>query len=130
MIDSGLRNTYSNGMVRELDPSKPAFNLLLPQGIPYSEQMLTRFAVHMQKGALKYNSRNWELGVGTEELERAKASAFRHFMQWVNEEQDEDHGAAVFFNIMQAEYIAYKLKEEKNAAKEVRDHSRSTDSPS
>jgi dATP/dGTP diphosphohydrolase len=112
MKDSGNRSNFTNGMVREVDLTKPAFNLLLPKGIPYEEQMLTRFGSLMQKGALKYSDRNWELGVGEEELERAKQSAFRHLMQYLCGEEDEDHAAAVFFNIMQAEYIAYKLKEE------------------
>lgn len=115
MNDSGQRTEYSNGMVREVS-DKPAFHLLLPQGIPYNEQMLTRFATHLQKGAKKYSPRNWELGVGEAELERAKESAHRHMMQYLCGETDEDHAAAVFFNIMQAEYIRYKLERMKSEA--------------
>lgn len=126
MKDSGNRSSYSGGMVREVDITKPAFNLLIPKGIPYDNQMLTRFAVLMQKGALKYADRNWELGVGEAELERAKASAFRHFMQWITNEDDEDHAAAIFFNIMQVEYIQYKQKESHEAS-ELPNHSGSTD---
>lgn len=115
MKDSGQRTEYSNGMVREVS-DKPAFHLLLPRDIPYDEQMLTRFATLMQKGAKKYAPRNWELGVGEAELERAKESAHRHMMQYLCGETDEDHAAAVFFNIMQAEYIRYKLERMKSEA--------------
>lgn len=128
MKDSGKRSNYSNGMVREPSAGKPKFNLLLPQGIPYEEQMLTRFATLMQKGAEKYADRNWELGIGEAELERAKESAFRHFMQYISGEVDEDHAAAVWFNIMQIEYIEYKLREQvRNDPKELSNHPRSTD---
>lgn len=114
MQDSGQRTEYTDGMVREVS-DKPAFHLLLPKGIPYNEQMLTRFATLLQKGAKKYSPRNWELGVGEVELERAKESAHRHMMQYLCGEEDEDHAAAVFFNLMQAEYIKYKLKEKNEA---------------
>lgn len=110
MKDSGQRTEYSNGMVREVDINKPAFSLMLPHGVEYKEQMLTRFAVLLAKGAQKYAPRNWELGVGQEELERAQESALRHMMQWLAEEVDEDHAAAVYFNIMQVEYIKYKMR--------------------
>lgn len=109
LTDSGSREQYSNGMVRELDSTKPRFDLLLPVGVEYNHQMLTRFATHMGKGAVKYSDRNWEKGVGLRELERAKESALRHMMQWFAGENDEDHAAAVYFNIMQAEYIKYMM---------------------
>jgi hypothetical protein len=97
-------------MVREVDSSKPAFDLMLPNGVEYNEQMLTRFATHLAKGAQKYSPRNWELGIGVKELERAKASALRHMMQWLADEVDEDHAAAIYFNVMQVEYIKYKMR--------------------
>lgn len=108
--DTGQRTSYSNGMMREVNPDKPAFDLLLPRGVRYEDQLITRFAVQMTKGAKKYAPRNWELGIGIDEYERAKASAFRHMMQWLTDENDEDHAAAVLFNIMQAEYIRIKLE--------------------
>jgi hypothetical protein len=39
-----------------------------------------------------------------EELERFRMSAARHFEQWLRGDTDEDHAAAVFFNINGAEY--------------------------
>jgi hypothetical protein len=55
------------------------------------------------------SNRNWEMACGQEELERFKASAFRHMMQWLCNETDEDHASAVLFNINAAEYVKWKL---------------------
>lgn len=107
--DTGARETYRSGMVREPDTEKPRFDLLVPEGVPYEEQMLTRFAKCLTKGAKKYSDRNWEKADSQEEVNRMKASAFRHFMQWMTGEDDEDHAAACMFNILAAETISRKL---------------------
>lgn len=108
--DSGKREEHSSGMVRDTREGKPRFDLMVPVGVPYEEQMLTRFAGLLERGARKYSERNWEKANTSDELERAKDSAFRHFMQWLAGEDDEDHAAAVWFNILEAETIAYKLR--------------------
>jgi hypothetical protein len=73
--------------------------------------MLKRWAELMTRGADKYGDRNWELAKSKEELERFKASAFRHFYQWINEENtEEDHAAAIFFNVSAVEMLKDKLK--------------------
>lgn len=110
--DSGQRLQFASGMVRDIDDTKPSFDLVIPEGIPYSELMLTRWAELLRKGAIKYSRRNWEKADSQDELDRAKASAFRHFMQWFSGETDEDHAAAVFFNINEVETIKYKQKKE------------------
>jgi hypothetical protein len=110
--DSGQRARFSSGMVRDTDEGKPRFDLLFPKGVPYREQMLTRFADLMTRGAKKYTERNWEQANSSEELERAMASALRHMMQWYNGENDEDHAAGVMFNLMAAEYIKGRLDRE------------------
>lgn len=107
--DSGERAHFEGGGQRDSESGKPRFDLLLPQAVPYEHQMLTRWADLMGRGAEKYDARNWELFADDAALERARSSAFRHFMQWINGEQDEDHAAAVFFNIMATEYIEGKL---------------------
>lgn len=106
--DSGKRKIFSSGMVRDTAEDKPRFDLVIPEGIPFNEQMLTRWAELLRKGAVKYSERNWEKAEGIEELNHAKASAFRHFMQWFTGETDEDHAAAVFFNITEVETIRWK----------------------
>lgn len=103
--DSGKRVSYDSGMVRDVQDEKPNFYLTLPKGVSYKDQMLTRFAELMTRGAEKYGDRNWEKANSQEELDRFKSSAFRHFIQWICGETDEDHAAAVMFNI-----TAYETK--------------------
>lgn len=108
--DSGKRVEFDSGMVRDTDEGKPRFDLLRPLGVPYKHQMLTRFAELMARGAKKYTSRNWEQASGQEELDRMKGSALRHAEQWFHGETDEDHAAAVFFNITAYEATKYKME--------------------
>lgn len=109
--DSGTRAEFDSGMVRDTNQGKPRFDLLVPKGVPYSSQMITRFAELMARGAEKYDARNWEQATGNEELERFRESAFRHFMQWFMGETDEDHAAAITFNVWAAEYVRHRLQE-------------------
>ena len=106
--DSGKRQEFSTGVVRDTQEGKPGFGLITPLAVPYEEQLLTRWAELMTRGADKYTPRNWEQAETDEELERAKSSAFRHFMQWYFGEDDEDHAAAVLFNIQLGELIKWK----------------------
>lgn len=108
--DSGERQQFASGMVRDTNKGKARFDLLMPLGVPYSEQFLTRIAAHMAKGAVKYEPRNWEIADNQDEIDRAKESAFRHFMQWMAGERDEDHAAAVFFNLLVVETTRWKIK--------------------
>lgn len=102
--DSGKRQTFSTGMQRDVSENKPRYDLIyLP--------MLTRWAELMSRGAIKYGARNWEKAGTKEEFERFQESAFRHFVKWLSGNQDEDHAAAVFFNISGAEMVRAKLSE-------------------
>jgi len=111
MKDSGKRSTYDSGMVREPSENKPRFDLIVAEGVPYDQQILTRFAMQMSHGAEKYADRNWEVANSKQEIDRMKESAFRHFMQWFCGETDEDHAAALMFNIMAVEMTKAKLPE-------------------
>lgn len=111
--DSGKRQDYASGMRRDLQEGKPRFDLIVPQSIPYTETMLYRWAMLMERGMVKYGYRNWELANSEEELIRYYSSAFRHFMQWMSGEEDEDHAAAVMFNIQAAEYVKWRIENEK-----------------
>lgn len=114
--DSGDREEFDSGMVRDTNGGKPRFDLLIPKGIPYEELYLTRVARLYERGAVKYTPRNWEKANSQEELDRALESAFRHFMQWYAGETDEDHAAAVFFNVNEVETIKTNLAEESHQA--------------
>ena len=111
--DSGKRLQYKTGMRRDVQDGKPAFDLVLPKLMGYKDQLLTRWAELMERGRAKYGRRNWELAKTPEELERFKASANRHFMQWLLGEDDEDHAAAVLFNIQAAEYVKWRIENRK-----------------
>jgi hypothetical protein len=108
--DSGKRQNYKSGMRRDLQDGKPDFYLCIAKDMPYNDQLLTRWAALMERGATKYGRRNWEKANSVEELERFKSSAFRHFMQWLNGELDEDHAGAVLFNINAAEFVKWRMK--------------------
>lgn len=97
--DSGQRKEFDSGMVRDTEEGKTDYTYVL------SGPMLERWAVHLMKGAEKYERDNWLLGDGPEEYERARRSALRHMIQWLRGDDDEDHAAAVFFNINAAEYF-------------------------
>jgi hypothetical protein len=108
--DSGERAEFETGMVRDTSEGKARFDLIHLIGIPYKEQILTKFAELMARGAQKYTARNWEKATTQEELDRFRESALRHIEQWANGETDEDHAVAVFFNIMAYEATIYKIK--------------------
>lgn len=97
--DSGKRETFASGMVRDTQEGKLDYTLIL------DGPMFDRWAEHLTKGAVKYEARNWMKARGEAEYERFRASAIRHLRQWLRGDRDEDHAAAVYFNINGAEYI-------------------------
>lgn len=107
--DSGKRQNYKSGMRRDLQKGKARFDLIIPETEKYEETLLYRWAGLMERGAVKYGFRNWEKANSKEELDRFKASAIRHFMQWFSDETDEDHAVAILFNINAAEYVKNKM---------------------
>lgn len=109
--DSGKRESYPSGMVRDTQEAKPRFDLLYIEEMPYLEQPLTRWASLLDRGAQKYGERNWQKADSEEERNRFKASAARHFSQWIMGEDDEDHMAAVWFNMAAVAYMDWKLSE-------------------
>lgn len=108
--DSGVHQEYSSGMRRDSQDGKPRFDLIRTKLQPYEEQMITRYARLLARGAEKYSARNWEEGCGEEELERAKASLLRHTEQLIAGETDEDHAAAIWFNTQAVEYFRWRLE--------------------
>lgn len=106
--DSGERKQFASGMVRDVTTGKLQWHRI------FDGPMAERWAAHLTKGATKYpdvkpGTANWTLAAGDEELQRFKESALRHFMQWYRGETDEDHAAAVYFNVNGAEYVKAKL---------------------
>ncbi len=104
--DSGERATFASGMVRDTTAGKTDFTLAL------DGPLFKRYAELMSRGAVKYAKRNWMKAAGEEELARFRESALRHFLQWYWGATDEDHAAAVVFNLNGAEYVKGKLSPE------------------
>lgn len=107
--DSGQRQEYASGMRRDVQQGKPRFDLIFPEGVAYDDQLLTRFAGLLERGAAKYGDNNWQLADSEEELKRFRASGLRHMIQWACGETDEDHATAVIFNLMAYENTKRKM---------------------
>lgn len=106
--DSGERQTFTSGMVRDTGAGKVRYNRVL------HGPMFKRWAAHLQKGAQKYPDvapgvPNWTLASGEAEVQRFKESALGHMIDWLEGKVDEDHAAGVFFNINGAEDVKAKL---------------------
>lgn len=87
--DSGQREKYPSGAMRDTEEGKPRYDLI--PGLP-----LKRLAELYARGAKKYGDWNWSQGVPSS---RCYSSALRHLMQYNLGEKDEDHLAAVVFNV-------------------------------
>lgn len=89
--DSGERILYSfESAMREPSIGKGRYDLISPIA-------LKRIAQHYENGAKKYEDRNWEKGMP---LSRCLDSAMRHLQQLIAGMDDEDHAAAVCWNVM------------------------------
>jgi hypothetical protein len=104
--DSGERQQFTSGMQRDTQKGKTLFHLV------YDGPLFKRWAELLTRGAEKYSEGNWMKANGPEELKRFKASAARHFAQWYYDETDEDHAAAVIFNMNGAEFVKGKIRVE------------------
>jgi len=104
--DSGKRQEYASGMRRDTQEGKPDYTLV-------NEAAFTRWAMHMTIASAKYGRGNYLLADSPEELDRFKASAYRHMVQWQRGDVDEDHMAAVMFNLAAAEMVKRKLLDKK-----------------
>ena len=102
--DSGKREEFPTGMVRDTQDDKPRYDLL-------DRAFLKRWAELMARGAKKYGENNWKKAATEAELDRFRASAIRHIFQWLDNDTTEDHAVAVAFNLAGAEMVREKLKE-------------------
>ncbi len=90
VVDSGLgRAEFETGAVRDVQENKGRFDLM-------ATEPLFRLAKHYENGARKYYDRNWEKGIP---LSRYIDSAFRHLVKVMEQWDDEDHEAAVIWNM-------------------------------
>jgi hypothetical protein len=90
ILDSGAREQFSTGAVRDIQRGKGRFDLL-----PY--HALERVAKHFENGIAKYGERKWERGIPTHCFAN---SAMRHLLKKINGFTDEDHAAAATWNLL------------------------------
>jgi phytoene dehydrogenase-like protein len=106
-----IRKEFASGMVRDVEAGKVDYTRVL------DGPMLDRWAELLTKSTERYPDveagvPNWTLANGQEELVRFRKSAFRHFRQWLRGDTDEDHAAAVWFNMNGYEYVKERMKRE------------------
>lgn len=106
--DSGERQEFSTGMKRDVQTDKPRYDL-----IGSGWNLIKRWAELVGRGAIKYGELNFEKAATEEEMNRFKSSAMRHMVQWQMGETDEDHAAAVCFNIAGYEMVMQKMRNTK-----------------
>lgn len=92
VADSGERQDFDTGSVRDTRAGKGRYDLITPIG-------LLRLARHYENGAEKYGDRNWEKG---QPVSRYLDSAIRHLFNYLGGDRSEDHLAAVAWNALAA----------------------------
>jgi len=98
--DSGKREKYISGAVRDVRSGKGRFDLITPIA-------LKRLASVYERGSLKYSDRNWEKGMP---LCRYLDSALRHLFQYLEGMRDEDHLAQAVWNVFSMIHVEEMIK--------------------
>lgn len=93
----------TSGMTREDKSHKIRYDL-----IPMF--LLVRLATLYTKGAKNHEPRNWERASTQEDLDLFIQGAWRHFMQFLRNETDEDHFCACIFNLAGIVLVREKLE--------------------
>jgi len=88
LSDSGKREKFSTGAVREPNLMRGRYDLVSPIS-------LKALAIHYERGSEKYSDRNWEKGLP---LSRHLNSAIRHLNEYLTGDRSEDHLSACSWN--------------------------------
>lgn len=99
--DSGIREEFKTGSVRDSRKGKGRFDLITPFA-------LRRLAIIYEKGAEKYEVRNWEKG---QEFSRFLDSAERHINDFKMGKEDEDHLAQAAWNLFAIMHLQETMPE-------------------
>lgn len=105
--DSGERESFETGMMREPNMMRGRYDLISPIGLrrlfnvsggiqTISLYALEQLAIHYERGAEKYAPRNWEKGGY---ICRYLNSAIRHLSKYICGSRDEDHLSAFVWNV-------------------------------
>jgi hypothetical protein len=87
-LDSGERQQFETGAQRDTETGKGRPALQSPFA-------MRRRAALLERGAVKYDARNWEKGMP---FSRVLDSTFRHLIDYMAGDREEDHLAAITFN--------------------------------
>lgn len=98
--DSGERQDFGTGSVRDLDTGKGAYDLLQEFGIHAD-------AMQLERGKAKYGWRNWERG---QPVSRYIQSCRRHIAYYMMGLRDEPHLSAAAWNILCAIDTVFRVK--------------------
>ena len=101
--DSGKRQEFSTGSRRDSRQGKGRFDLLF-MGMA---EALRRMAVLLERGAVKYDERNWEKG---QPISRYLDSAVRHLHRAAQGQVDEDHLVQAAWNCLAAVETLHRIK--------------------
>jgi len=88
--DSGQRQEFESGAVRDIQEGKGRYDLLPTRAI-------RRLARHYENGAVKYGENNYLKGMP---MSRFLDSALRHLFKALEGHQDEDHLIACAWNLL------------------------------
>lgn len=96
-----MNREFNTGAHRDTGANKLKMSL-----IPHDE--LNRVLKRYLDGAEKYGENNWKKGMP---LSVYYDSAQRHLFKWWNGDNDEDHAAAVIWNVLGAMWTEKNMKE-------------------
>ena len=94
--DSGKRQDFETGAVRDVQESKGRYDLMPP----FASMFLARI---YEQGCKKYGDRNWEKGIP---IGRYLDSAMRHIMKYQAGMRDEPHLSMAAWNLTSALWTA------------------------
>ena len=86
--DSGKRQDFGTGAVRDTGTGKGRYDLISPIA-------LKRLAKHYENGAMKYGDNNWQKGIP---IKRLLESAIRHLNEYLLGNREEDNIIAAAWN--------------------------------
>jgi len=95
-----MKEAFTSGAVRDAADDKPRLDLLSPV-------FLYRMGDLAREGGKHYGDRNWEKGMP---LSRILASAFRHLVQTLDGQEDEDHAIQCAFNLMMYVHTLHRIR--------------------
>ena len=98
--DSGERRKFESGAQRDVATGKGRYDLISPI-------MIDRLAKLLERGAVKYNDRNWEKGMP---LSVYMDSGMRHLYKFLEGHRDEDHLIAAIWNFQALLHIEEMVK--------------------